>query len=219
MRELGTAPGGVAELAYDINNFGQAVGYMWVASLLDYRAFLYSGGVVYDLNSLIPAGSGVVLRTANAINDAGQILCTSDSGSVLLSPLAQEAPPSGLSLLTEEKSAHAAALDSVTKLYAPFPLVASHNFSPDRRTRVMLFLSGSDFTPGEDVSAFTAQAEDAGGRIYPLTVEAVERLPGAVGVLQVNVKLPADVQGAPGLWVSVGVQGKVSNKVLVSLKL
>jgi probable HAF family extracellular repeat protein len=219
MSEIGPLPGGNTELASDINNFGQVVGYAWIAALHDYRAFLYSGGVVYDLNSLIPSDSGVVLRVANAINDAGQIVCTSDSGSFLLSPLAQTTPPSGPRLHTEEKSAHAAALDSVTMLRAPFPLVTPHNFSPDQRTRVMLFVSGADFAPGEDVAAFAAQAEDAQGRIYPLTVEAVGRLPGVDGVLQVNVKLPGDVQGAPGLWVRVGVRGQVSNKALLSIKL
>jgi probable HAF family extracellular repeat protein len=219
MSEIGALPGGHTEIAYDINNFGQVVGYAWIAALRDYRAFLYSGGVVYDLNSLIPPDSGVVLRVANAINDAGQIVCTSDSGSFLLSPLAQPAAPSGLRLLTEDKSAHALALDSVNMLRAPFPLTTTHNFSPDRRTRVMLFVGGSDFAPGEDVTAFAAQAEDARGRIYPLTVEAVERLPGVDGVLQVNVKLPADVQGVPGLWVSVAARGQVSNKALLSIRL
>ena len=39
----------------------------------DLRAFLYHGGALYDLNSLIPAGSGWTLSLAIGINDAGQI--------------------------------------------------------------------------------------------------------------------------------------------------
>ena len=36
-------------------------------------AFLYSGGVMYDLNNLIPANSGWTLEQATGINDSGQI--------------------------------------------------------------------------------------------------------------------------------------------------
>jgi hypothetical protein len=37
------------------------------------HAFLYSGGVMTDLNTLIDPTSGWVLQTAQAINDSGQI--------------------------------------------------------------------------------------------------------------------------------------------------
>jgi probable HAF family extracellular repeat protein len=35
---------------------------------------LYSGGVMYDLSTLVPAGSGWELGSASAINDVGQIV-------------------------------------------------------------------------------------------------------------------------------------------------
>ena len=40
------------------------------------RAFLYSGGVVTDLNSMISTDSGWLLKTADDINDMGQIVGT-----------------------------------------------------------------------------------------------------------------------------------------------
>jgi probable HAF family extracellular repeat protein len=40
------------------------------------RAFIWQNGVGTDLNTLIPASSGVVLDIANGINDNGQIACT-----------------------------------------------------------------------------------------------------------------------------------------------
>jgi hypothetical protein len=43
-----------------------------------YNAFLWENGVMLNLNGLIPSDSSVLLiqATANAINDAGQIVCT-----------------------------------------------------------------------------------------------------------------------------------------------
>jgi len=38
------------------------------------RAFLYRGGVMEDLNRLIPARSGWVLDVAYAINDRGKVV-------------------------------------------------------------------------------------------------------------------------------------------------
>ncbi|PYI86510.1 MAG: hypothetical protein DME26_08900 [Verrucomicrobia bacterium] len=49
---------------------------MWSGrrTLESYRAFLWRGGSIYDLNSCIPADSGWLLVVANGINDAGQIV-------------------------------------------------------------------------------------------------------------------------------------------------
>lgn len=70
--DLGTF-GGPASSARDINNHRQIVGYALNASGAA-RAFLSDAGApMVDLNTLLPADSGWVLLSANAINDAGQI--------------------------------------------------------------------------------------------------------------------------------------------------
>jgi probable HAF family extracellular repeat protein len=58
--------------ASGINASGQTVGYSGTRDAEDY-AFLYSGGVMTDLSSLV-AESGLQLRSAEAINDSGQIV-------------------------------------------------------------------------------------------------------------------------------------------------
>ena len=58
-----------------INDAGQVVGQVCtLCADIDSRPFLYSGGVTYDLNNLIPPGSGWVLQGATAINNAGSIV-------------------------------------------------------------------------------------------------------------------------------------------------
>ena len=70
--ELGTL-GGTVSAAYGINSAGEIVGWSLDAAAQG-RAFLVSGGVMVDLNSLLPAGSGWTLTHAYSINDAGQIV-------------------------------------------------------------------------------------------------------------------------------------------------
>lgn len=66
--------GGPLQAAYDINNNGWIVGSSDFAAQTPH-AFIYRDGQMKDLNALI-AGNGWVLTSANAINDAGQIVGT-----------------------------------------------------------------------------------------------------------------------------------------------
>ncbi len=87
-RDLGTLPPldplhpvPKATVALGINGSGQVVGGSNVAPVCPAdvfcawktHAFLYSSGVMQDLNELIPSDSGWELLSATAINDAGQI--------------------------------------------------------------------------------------------------------------------------------------------------
>jgi probable HAF family extracellular repeat protein len=69
---LGDMLGGGAAEAAGINRFGQIVGRALTTNGV-WHAFLYSDGRAYDLNSLIPEGSGWELTAANAINDQVQV--------------------------------------------------------------------------------------------------------------------------------------------------
>jgi probable HAF family extracellular repeat protein len=72
--DLGTLPGGSDSEAAAINGTGQVVGFSFTASS-DLHAFLWDRKHgMQDLNSLIPANSGVIVSDAVAITDAGNIL-------------------------------------------------------------------------------------------------------------------------------------------------
>ena len=61
--------------AADINDAGVVVGTMRApGGVGNYRAYIYADGVATNLNSLIPAGSGLDLIYATGINNAGQIV-------------------------------------------------------------------------------------------------------------------------------------------------
>ncbi len=76
MIELPTLGGGQTT-PRDVNNVGDIVGDS-VAPGPDLRACLWRNGSIIDLNDLLPANSGWVLRQALAINDAGQIAGTGE---------------------------------------------------------------------------------------------------------------------------------------------
>jgi len=91
LQGLGALESGRNSGANDINNNGDIVGYSDVASLTfstnpvtgtiavatNYvdHGFLYKGGLMTDLNSLISTNSGWVISGAYGINDSDQILC------------------------------------------------------------------------------------------------------------------------------------------------
>ena len=73
MRDLGTLPGDVNSFAYGINSKGEIVGTSLDAQG-NARAFVRQGGALTDLNTLIPAGSPLVLLDALSLNDRGDIV-------------------------------------------------------------------------------------------------------------------------------------------------
>ena len=72
MTNIGGLPGCTRNYAYGINRAGDVVGYSWCSGYT--RAFLYRGGVMIDLNTLIGPGTGwEQLQMAYDINEKGQI--------------------------------------------------------------------------------------------------------------------------------------------------
>jgi probable HAF family extracellular repeat protein len=73
LQDLGTLGGTTSQSqGYAVNDSGQVVGISGIASGTAH-AFLYSGGQMLDLSSLIAPGSGFTLQEAFGISDTGYI--------------------------------------------------------------------------------------------------------------------------------------------------
>ena len=90
-------------------------------------------------------------------------------------PLRTRAQSNKVTLISEETSTRAVAVESVTQTREPFATTSPVNWGTDNRTRIMLFAMG--VPAGEKASAVAADAEDGAHNIYHLTVEYVGVVP------------------------------------------
>src|SRR5258706_5472906 len=120
-------------------------------------------------------------------------------------------------LLSEQTSSGAIALDSVTFVRDPFSLRTTHNFSSDQRTRISLFALNVELLPSENISVVSAQAEDQQHRIFLLPVEFVGRVPNFDWLTQINLLLPEELSAGEDLSMSISMRGLPSNKVTIRI--
>ncbi len=101
LQDLGTL-GGSQSYAYGVNDAGVVVGSSWMTGNLVMHGFVDAGGVMIDLNQLLPVNSGWTIDGAYGINDSGDIVGT---GTLNGQSYAVElAPPSALLLETPESA-------------------------------------------------------------------------------------------------------------------
>jgi hypothetical protein len=106
----------------------------------------------------------------------------------------------------------------------PFPVAASVPFSSDTRTRIAIFamnlgLIGAygSSTSGESYSSFTADAQDAAGKVYSLRIEHMGQVPGFPGITMVIVRLADDMGDVGDVLLSLNLHGVSSNRVRVAI--
>jgi len=120
------------------------------------------------------------------------------------------APTQNPTLLTEENSERAIALESVTFARDPFPRTQALPFGSDARTRVAVFAMNID-------TGVTASSEDSQHTIRPLTVEFVGKVPNFGWLTQVNLVLPGQLAEGDVL-ISLTYHGVESNKAVIKIK-
>ena len=120
-------------------------------------------------------------------------------------------------LISQATNTRAVAFESVTMRAEPFSLTQSVPFSSDTRNRICIFALDLELLPGEGANAFTADAQDAGGKLYPLRVEYVGQVPDFPGITMIIVRLADDLGDVGDVLLRVNLHGVASNRVRIAI--
>ncbi len=118
-------------------------------------------------------------------------------------------------LISESESTRAIAFESISFTAEPFPLDSLISWSPDRRTRVMLF--ALSIAPHSDLSGIIADAEDVNHKTYSLKVESVVPVPGQEWMSSIIVRLSDEMGDVGDVLVRVVQNGQASNRVRIAI--
>ncbi|HKP81217.1 MAG TPA: DUF1800 domain-containing protein [Pyrinomonadaceae bacterium] len=120
-------------------------------------------------------------------------------------------------LISQATSTRAVAFESVTMKAEPFALTATVPFGPDTRTRVCIFAMDLELLPGEGANAFTSDVQDAGGKLHPLRVEYVGKVPNFPGITMIVVRLADDLEDVGDVLLRLNLHGMASNRVRIAI--
>jgi len=120
-------------------------------------------------------------------------------------------------LISDSSSTRAVALESVTLKGEPFPLTSTVQFSSDTRTRICIFAMNLELFAGEGANAFSADVQDAAGKLYSLKVEYKGAVPGFPGLTMLIVRLADDLGDAGDVLLRLSLHGVSSNRVRVAV--
>jgi uncharacterized protein (DUF1800 family) len=99
----------------------------------------------------------------------------------------------------------------------PFPLTSTVKFSSDTRTRICIFAQNLELFAGEGANAFTADVQDAAGKLYALRVEYQGAVSGFPGVSMLIVRLADDLGDAGDVLLRLNLHGVSSNRVRLAI--
>lgn len=120
-------------------------------------------------------------------------------------------------LISQATSTRAVAFESVTMKAEPFGLTATVPFGPDTRTRVCIFAMDLELLPGEGANAFTSDVQDASGKLHPLRVEYVGKVPNFSGITMIVVRLADDLEDVGDVLLRLNLHGMASNRVRIAI--
>src|SRR5215813_3292553 len=120
-------------------------------------------------------------------------------------------------LISQAANTRAVAFESVTMKAEPFTTTATTAFSSDTRTRICIFAMNLELLAGEGANAFTADVQDAAGKLYPLSVEYVGQVPNFPGITMVIVRLADDLGDVGDVLLRLNLHGMASNRVRVAI--
>ena len=166
------------------------------------------------------------MKTSIAHNAAARLFSVSGLLAFIICSLAATTPAATNKkpvLISQSSSTRAVALETTTLLAEPFPLTTIMPFGSDNRTRISVFAMNLELLPGEGISSFSADVQDAAGKIYPLKVEFmgpahdVWGLTDFSGVTMFVLRLPDDLGDVGDVLLRLNLHGVASNRVRVAI--
>lgn len=156
-----------------------------------------------QINAVVPGGAELGIADVVARSGSGMI----SRGIVEL----QRAAP-GLFAVDSSGRGPGAILNGVTFAKEPFQVETIEIAGDDQRTRLAVFATGLRLAESAE-----ALITDDLGRTFRLEVEYAARAPGFVGLDQVNLVLPAELDGAKTCTLAVISGERVSNSVTFTI--
>jgi uncharacterized protein GlcG (DUF336 family) len=120
-----------------------------------------------------------------------------------------------VTLISQETSTRAIAVDSVTQRREPFAPTSEVVWGNDNRTRIMLFAMGLD--RNASVSDLSASAQDGANQIYSLSVEYVGSVPDQDWVTSIVLRLDDQMTDPGDVLIGISYKGAKSNRVRVAI--
>jgi uncharacterized protein (TIGR03437 family) len=121
-------------------------------------------------------------------------------------------------LLTAESSDQAIALNAATFVREPFSLLTEQNFGPDKRTRVMLFVSDLELDAGDTISDVLVTAQNSVVGTVQLPIEYIGKAPFSDSITQIELVLPDGLNKAGDVWITVSLHGITTNQARLGIK-
>jgi uncharacterized protein (DUF1800 family) len=142
----------------------------------------------------------------------GLIFLAAVCGSVSSTWAANPNPPV---LISSSTSTRAIALESVTFKAEPF--APTSLFAADTRNRICIFAMSLELLSGEGANAFSADAQDSTGKLYPLKIEHAGQVTGFPGITMFIVRLSDDMGDLGDVLLRLNLHGVGSNRVRVGI--
>jgi len=165
-----------------------------------------------QINFLVPDGA--------AFGSLSVVITDVSSGATVTSSVFVENTAPGIFSSASSGAGPGAILNGVTYAASPFLVQTPQNGGSDLRTRLAVYCSGVRWAgnPTHDTSVTNAAANVtaqglAAGISYNFTVEYAGAAPGFFGLDQVNIVLPAQLDGAGTVSLSITAEGTASNVV------
>jgi uncharacterized protein GlcG (DUF336 family) len=122
-----------------------------------------------------------------------------------------------LTLVSEETSTRAVAVESITRKHEPFALTTPVSWGADSRTRIMLFAMGLNLQTDGTTAAVGVTAEDGAHKIYQLTVEYIGPVPDQEWMTSIVVRLNDEMLDVGDVLMQITYGGTQSNRVRVGI--